>query len=146
MTTPSTTRDIQRATFIESLSTSLRKQAHEALADQQKFLALATSYMGDGLEEGECVELLMIDGLSRESAESYTSRVLSEEEEKEAVNELDEYSFQFEDEYGKIWSSYDIDETIRATNEHEAIEKADELLDKSSLIECSKVLSVSRIS
>ena len=143
MTRPSTTRDIQRVTFIESLHNSLRQQASKAIEEQNKFVALASSYIEDGLEEDECIELLMIDGLSREAAESYTSRVLSEEPVKDGLNE---YSFQFEDTYGKMWSSYDIGRTVRASNESEAIEKADELLCSSSDIEVNKILSVSRVS
>lgn len=143
MTIASTTRDMQRATFIEGLHNSLKKQASQAIEEQQRFIVLATSYISDGLEEGECIELLMIDGLSRESAESYTSMVLSEEE---IVDELDEYSFQFEDAFGKVWSSYDIGKSVRASSESEAIEKADELLYASENIDQNKVLSVNRVS
>jgi len=143
MTIPSTTRDIQRATFIEGLHNSLKKQASQAIKEQTKFITLASSYIEDGLEESECIELLMIDGLSREAAESYASMAQTEEESKDKLNE---YSFQFEDAYGKVYSSYDIGETVRALDEDLAVEKADELLCASSKIEHSKVLSVSRIS
>jgi len=142
--TTSTTRDIQRATFIDSLHNSLKRQASEAIEEQGRILRLATNYVEDGLEESECIELLMIDGLSREAAESYTSMALSEEEEE--VNNLTEYSFQFEDDYGKVWSSYDIGETVRALDETDALEKADELLFASASVNHNKVLSVSRIS
>jgi len=144
MTTPSTTRDIQRATFIEGLHNSLRQQASQAIDEQKRFLTIASTYMEDGLEENECVELLMIDGLSREAAESYASIVVSDPE--EVADNLNEYSFQFEDAYGKVWSSYDISQTVRASSEDEATEKADELLLTSSTIEHNKILSVSRIS
>jgi hypothetical protein len=144
MTIPSTTRDIQRATFIESLHNSLKKQASQAIEEQKKFITLASSYIEDGLEEVECIELLMIDGLSREAAESYASMALSEE--VATSDDLNEYSFQFEDAFGKIWSSYDIGETVKASDEKSAVEKADELLLTSSTVEHSKVLSVSRIS
>jgi len=143
--TSSTTRDIQRATFIESLHKSLKKQASQAIEEQNKFLKIATSYVADGLEESECIELLMIDGLSREAAESYTSMALASEED-DTVDDLGEYSFQFEDAYGKVWSSYDIGETVRAIDDNDAIEKADELLYASSDVGHNKVLSVSRIS
>ena len=142
MTISSTTRDIQRATFIEGLHNSLKKQAAEAIEDQKKFIALASSYIKDGLDESECVELLMIDGLSREASESYTSMVISEEVIEDT---LDEYSFQFEDAFGKVWSSYDISRTIRASDDNDAVEKADELLLSFSDVEHTKILSVSRI-
>ena len=145
MTTPLITRDIQRTTFVESLYNSLRKQASEALEDQKKFVVLAHSYVSDGLEESECVELLMIDGLSREAAESYTSMVLSEEE---AILEdnLPEYTFRFEDAYGRIWSSYDIGKTVKAANDNEAMEKAEALLCSEPDVELTKVVLVNRIS
>lgn len=144
--TRSTTRDIQRATFIESLHNSLKKQASQAIQEQHKFLALANSYIEDGLEEGECIELLMIDGLSREAAESYASNAVSEEDPTIVSSDCNEYTFQFEDAYGKIWSSYDIGETVKASSEEDALEKADEILCASSRVEHNKVLSVSRIS
>ena len=144
--TRSITRDIQRATFIEGLHNSLKKQASQAIKDQKRFLTLASSYMEDGLEEGECIELLMIDGLSREAAESYASIALSDEGEGAVESSFNEYSFQFEDAYGKIWSSYDIGEIVQASDESDAFEKADEILCASSNVEHNKVLSVSRIS
>ena len=144
MTTALTTMDVQRTTFVESLHNSLKKQATKAIADQKRFLVLANSYISDGLEENECVELLMIDGLSRESAESYTSIASSENESLE--EELDEYSFQFEDVYGKIWSSYDIGKCLKASDDDEAWEKAELMLNAEERIESSKILSVSRIS
>jgi len=147
MTIASTTRDMQRATFIEGLHNSLRKQASQAMEEQQKFISLASSYIRDGLEEDECVELLMIDGLSRESAESYASMVLSEEETlADNLDDSDEYSFQFEDLSGNVWSSYDIGQSIRASSESEAMEKADKLLYASEDIEQNKVLSVNKVS
>ena len=50
MTTPLTNREIQRTSFVESLSNSLRKQAAEAESESQKFLALASSYVEDGFD------------------------------------------------------------------------------------------------
>lgn len=143
MTRPSTSRDIQRVTFVESLHNSLKKQASAALADHKRFVALANSYIEDGLEESECVELLMIDGLARESAESYATMALSQEEIKE--EQLPQYNFSFEDAYGKIWSSYDIGKVVEASNDDQAWERAEELLTSETEVEFQKVLSVSRI-
>jgi len=144
MITSSTTRDLQRITFVESLHDALKQQANKAIKDQKKFLVLANSYMVDGLEENECIELLMIDGLSREAAESYTSMTLSDQD----VDDTSpyEYSFQFEDVYGKVWSSCDIGEGIKAANDKEAWEKAELMLNATEKIESDKILSVSRIS
>lgn len=143
MTRPSTGMDMQRVTFVESLHSSLKKQASKAIADHKKYASLAKSYLDDGLEDTECVELLMIDGLSREAAESYADMVKSE---TEAVHDdQNEYSFQFEDEYGKVWSSYDIGRSIRASNDEEAWEKAEEILEDGTQVEAQKLISVNRI-
>ena len=145
MTSPTTSRDIQRITFVESLHNSLKKQAVKAIADHHKFIALANSYIKDGLEESECIELLMIDGSSREAAESYASMATSKKAEEEHSG-LIEYSFQFEDVYGKTWSSFDINKTVQAADDDGAWAKAEELIDKELSVESNKVISVSRIS
>lgn len=141
MSRPSTSMDVQRVTFVESLHNSLKKQATKAIADHQRFIVLASSYVEDGLEEKECVELLMIDGLSREASESYVSMVQSNKEEH--PDSLMEYSFQFEDRSGSVLSSYDIGKIIRASDDEDAWIRAEELL---SDMESQKLLSVSRIS
>jgi len=143
MTRPSTSRDVQRATFVESLHNSLKKQAAEAIADHKRFIILANSYIQDNLEEAECIELLMIDGLTREAAESFTSMALTQEEAKE--ERLPQYNFRFEDVFGRIWSSCDIGKTIEASNDNEAWEKAEELLASETDVEFQKILSVSRV-
>ena len=145
MTTSSTNREMQRVSFVESLHNSLKKQAEEAVVDQHKFITLASSYIGDGLGEGECIELLMIDGLSREASESYTSLAVSGVEDSSLEDNLPEYSFQFEDAYGKIWSSYDIGKTVRACDETSAIEKADDLISSQENYEPGRILFVSRV-
>lgn len=140
MNKPSTNRDMQRLTFVESLHNSLKKQAVKAILDQNKFIALASNYVEDGLDDNECVELLMIDGISREAAESY---VLMAQSNKEEMGDLQDYSFQFEDEYGKIWSSYDIGKTVKASDDNDAWIKAEETLDE--IEDAQKILSVQRI-
>jgi len=145
MTGPQTNRDMQRVTFVESLHNSLRKQAAKAAEDSAKFVTFATSYIDDGLSESECVELLMIDGLSREAAESYTMMAVSDKESQQENDGLDSYSFQFEDVYGKVWSSYDIGKIVRASDENEAWAKAEESIDEATEIEADQVISVSRI-
>ncbi len=135
----STNRDMQRLTFVESLHNSLRKQAVKAILDQNKFISLASNYVEDGLNDNECVELLMIDGLSREVAENY---VLMAQSNIEEMNDLQDYSFQFEDESGRIWSSFDIDKTIKAINDNDAWEKAEGMLEE---IDGIKIVSVQKI-
>ena len=141
---PTTNRDIQRVTFVESLHNSLKKQACAAIADHKKFSALANSYLADGLEEPECVELLVIDGLTREAAESYVAMAVNKEEEEKEID-LPEYSFQFE-ENGRIWSSHDINQIVQASTEEEAWEKAQVILDDTNDIYSSRrVISVRKI-
>lgn len=143
MSRPSTSRDVQRATFVESLHASLKKQAAKALEEQKKFIILARSYLDDGLEEKECVELLMIDGLSREASEGYAQMALNKE--ASVADELVEYSFQFSDVSGTILSSSDIGKTVKASTDDEAWTKAEELLENESDLEIQKLLSVHRI-
>ena len=141
MNKPSTSMDMQRATFVESLHNSLKKQATQAITEHRRFVTLASSYVDDGLDESEVIELLMIDGLSREAAESYTAMA----KEGEIQDNLHEYSFQFEDVSGRIYSSYDVGKTIRAASDEDAWAKALESLDDQE-IEPEKILAVNRIS
>jgi hypothetical protein len=140
MNKPSTNRDMQRLTFVESLHSSLKKQTVKAILDHNKFISLASNYVEDGLDDNECIELLMIDGITREAAEGY---VLMAQSNKEEVSDSQEYSFQFEDEYGKIWSSYDIGKTINASDDNDAWIKAEEMLNE--IEDAQKILSVQRI-
>ena len=57
-----------------------------------------------------------------------------------------EYSFLFEDVYGKTWSSFDINKTLRASNDEDAWVKAEELMDQEISIESDKIISINRIS
>jgi len=135
-----TNRDVQRATFVESLYTSLKKQAVKAIQDYKHFVVTANSYLQDGLDETECVELLMVDGLSRDAAESYVAMAQA----NETSDGLTEYSFQVEDESGKIYSSYDLGKVVRASNDEEAWEKAEEMINSDSLVESPTILSVTK--
>ena len=145
MIKPSTNMDLQRTTFIESLYSSLKKQAAHALVEHDKLRALASSYLADGLEEAECVELLMIEGLERNSAESYTALAMSNTE-QDQIEGLSEYTFQFEDSSGKLWSSFDIGKTVKASSSDDAWAKTENMLFSSSGFETERVVSVTRIS
>lgn len=134
-----TNLDEQRVTFIESLHSSLKKQASKVLAEHKRFVTIAKAYLDDGLEESECAELLMIDGISRETAESYTAMASNDVSDNSG---LCEYSYRFEDGFGKAVSSYDIGKTIRASSDEEAWIKAEESLDD---VEFQKILSINRV-
>jgi hypothetical protein len=139
-----TSRDVRQATFVESLSNSL-KRAARTISDNEKFISLASSYMEDGLDESECIELLMIDGISREAAESCVLMVSSENAEDDG---LEEYSFRFEDGHGKVWSSFDINRTIKAASTEDAALKAEELFEinpEMAEVTPVKIVSVNRI-
>jgi len=135
--------DIQRATFVESLYGELRKEATQALDEQDKLISLASSYLSDGLEEGECVELLMIDGLERDSAESYTALAMSNE--TTHIEGLSEYTFQFEDANGKLWSSFDVGKTVKASSNEDAWTKTEEMLFSQSDLDTERIVSVTRM-
>ena len=136
----STNNDIRQATFIEGLSNSLKKAA-KVVCDNKKFITLARSYTIDGLNEGECIELLMIDGLSREVAESCLVVAENDIEESDIG---EEYSFQFEDSDGRVYSSFDVNKTITASSEEEAFAKAEDSFFEPE-DEGIRVLSVSKI-
>jgi len=142
MKNQSTNRDIQRVSFVESLHESLQKQSSKTLANHDKFTTLAKSYVSDGLSESESIELLMIDGLSREASENYVSLAQYDFEDEDYMHE---YSFQFEDDYGRIWSSYDINKTVKASNDNEAMTKAQDISDPDQDIYAARIISVSRI-
>lgn len=144
MTKQATGRDIQRTTFIDSLHASLRKQAEKAIVDHEKFIKSASAYLSDGLDKSECIELLMIDGCGRDSAEAYVAMAVNNSE--KVIEETgDEYNFLFEDIYGKTWSSYDIGKHVKASSEDDAWILAEELLFSNEDYEPNRLLSVSRI-
>jgi len=139
----STNRDIQRVAFVESLHISLKAQVAKASIENRRFTTIAGAYMADGLEESECIELLMIDGLSREASEGYVSMALNQEDFSDTI--LPEYTFQFEDVYGRVWSSLDIDKKVNASTDNEAWVLAEEIIDGLSHLEPVKVLSINRM-
>ena len=143
-----TNRDVQRTTFVESLYNSMKKQTLQAFDEHKKFISLANTYVNDGLEESECIELLMIDGLSRDSAESYIAMASNKDanvDETLVEDTLPEYSFQFEDTNGAIWSSHDIGKIVKASSDEDAWTKAEEILEERQDVEFQRVVSVNRI-
>jgi hypothetical protein len=141
----STGRENQRVDFVDSLYKSLKKKAEVAYNKHNKLCALSSVYLSDGLDPQECAELLIIEGnISREAANAYIS--MAQAKQPEINEDGGEYSFQFEDIHGKVWSSHDIGMTVRASSDDEAWEKAEEVIFINSGIEPDKVVSVDRIS
>lgn len=136
-------REAQRTDFVENLYKGLRRKTISALANHEKIISLASHLIRDGLETDECTELLIIEqGLSREAAESYVNLVKNQNNES-LISNVNEYSFQFEDENGLILSSYDINRTVQAASEEEAWEKAEEIL---QTIEAAELIKVTKMS
>jgi hypothetical protein len=138
-----TTRDIARTAFVESLYTNLKKQTASAIADHEKNINKARAYVSDGLDYDECVELLTIDGLNKDAAISYLAMVEANTTPVENDGRH-EYCFQFEDIYGKLYSSYEIGKIVKASNEEEAWIQAESLMDGDEDFE--GIISINRIS
>ena len=139
----STNEDLSRSQFVQSLYKSLHQQTANAISVHKKWLKKASGFIQDGLDDGECEELLVIEGLPRKFAKNYVDMVQSNSGKSEGLNE---YIFQFEDGFGRIYSSYDIGKKIYASTEEEAWEKAESIISENSAIELEKILSVDRIS
>ncbi len=135
-----TGRDLQRTDFIENLYKSLNKKTQQALASRDKWIKQATQYIQDGMAMEESVELLMIDGLSRQAATGYIEMVM-----EESGNE--EYSFQFEDSFGRVLTSSDLGKFITASSEDDAWAKAEEyIFTEAEEYNPEKIISVNKIS
>ena len=139
----STGRENQRVDFVDSLYKSLKKKAKDAVGKHNKMCSLASVYLSDGLSPEECVELMIIEGnLTRSAAISYVDAAQSDN----PIIDDGEYSFQFEDVHGKVWSSYEIGSTVRASSDDDAWNKAEEIIFTNLSVEPDKVVSVNRIS
>lgn len=135
-----TGRELQRKDFIENLYRSLNKKTKQTLAERDQWIRLASQYIDDGMGMEESVELLMIDGLSRQAATGYVEMVLEESDDSE-------YSFQFEDSFGRVVSSSDLGKFIRAASEEEAWTKAEEyIFTEAEDYNPEKIISVNKIS
>jgi len=139
----STSNEAQRTAFVDSLYNSLRKKTEAAINKHHKMAVQASSYLNDGLDNQECIELLMIEGkLSREAATSYVSMA---QEETIVSDDQHDYSFQFEDDKGKILSSYDIGKRIFASNDSEAWEKSEAALSEIDNNDGFVLISVNKV-
>lgn len=133
----------QTTLLVDSLYNSLRKKDAKIKNDYHQFSRLASSYLESGLSESEAIELLVIDGLSREAASSYVD--MANDLQDSYCDEEEEYSFVFEDVYGNVFSSNDIQKTVTASSHSEAWEKANELIGDDSEYEILNILSVTKL-
>lgn len=142
----STINDISRIAFVDKLYKELNKETKEAVASYKDSIKKAQVYLNDGLTESECAELLVIDGIKRESAEAYVKIASNESFEEES--ELSEYSFQFEDTQGRIWTSYDLGEdnnTIFASSKKDAWRKASKVIFEKQDFEAERLISIDKV-
>lgn len=133
----------QRTLFVDSLYTHLKKEAEKVKVEYNKYASSAYDYLDSGLSESEVVELLIVDGLDREAAQGYIAiaKDMSEEEGEEDV----EFSFVFEDVYGNVFTSHDIDKTITASSKEEAFKMACTLIGDDNEYEIQSILSVEKV-
>jgi len=139
----SASKDIDNVAFIDNLYKQMKKQTQAAINEHNRMVDMASMYLEDGVTESECAELLVIDGLNREAAANYVQAA------KENVKSLDgqhEYSFSFEDIYGKVWSSYDINHYVYASSDEEAWEQAETTIFADPSIEPERIVSIDRVS
>jgi hypothetical protein len=127
----------QKTDFVESLYKQLREQTKNAINEQKHFIESASDYLEDGLSEQECVELLIIDGAKRDEALNYIAM-----SKNNIGSDETEYAFQFEDSFGKTYSSFDMGLQVFASTEQEAWEKAEEEVFN---IDAERVISVTRL-
>jgi DNA-binding transcriptional regulator LsrR (DeoR family) len=132
----------QRTDFVESLYTNLKREAEKAKNERDLIASSVNEYLSSGLNEAECAELLIVEGMSRETAEGY---IAIAQDERGCSGEQ-EYSFVFEDCYGNVYSSYDINRTIIASSTSDAWDKANEMIGDSSAYEIDNIISVDRAS
>ena len=137
-----TSRDLQRNDFVASLYQTLKRETEEAINDRCRYASAASEYLGDGLDPLEATELLIVDGLSRDEAEGY---IVMAQEGIEDEEGLHAYAYTFEDTYGRIWSSHEVGEAIRASSEDEAWAKAEAAVDSCDDLDAERVISVSKI-
>jgi hypothetical protein len=139
-----TTRDVQRTDFVKNLYESLRKNTREAIVQHNKLTRKASIYLSDGLDPSECTELMILDGISREAASNYV-KMAQDSNIDEDADGLYDYSFTFEDSFGKLVSSHEINKIIKASNDQDAWNKAEEFLNDDIECEAEKIGSVERI-
>ena len=142
MKTIITSNDLQRNDFITSLHEQMKVATKRDIHNHEAFLVKASQYMNDGLNTDECVELLIMDGLNRETANQYM-KYASDNQDMNADEH--KYIFAFDDVHGRIWNSHDVNLTIVAGNENDAWAKAEQLINERDDLEIESILSVEKI-
>lgn len=135
----------QRTLFVDSLYNHLKKETEKIKAEYRKYASSAYNYITSGLSETEAIELLIVDGLNRSAAQGYVSMAQDLGGEDEAGNEEnEEFSFVFEDVYGNVFTSHDIERVIVASSHEEAFRKACSLIGDEQY-EIQSILSVDKV-
>jgi len=132
----------QRTLFVDSLYTHLKKETEKVKVEYRKFASRAHDYIESGLDDSEVTELLIVDGLDRDAAQSYIT--MAKDNWAEEVGDK-EFSFVFEDVYGNVFSSHDIGRTVVASSEEDAYKKVSLLIGDDCEYEIQNVLSVDLI-
>jgi len=142
----------QRTLFVDSLYMHLKKEAQKVKEEYNKHASTARDYVESGLSESEAVELLIVDGLDRDAAKGYIamakdmgSGATGEDDKYNGYKDHKEYSFVFEDVYGNVFTSHDIDKVITASSRKQAFRKACSLIGDDNDYEIQSILSVERI-
>jgi hypothetical protein len=133
----------QRTLFVDSLYAHLKKEAEKVKTEYNKFANTARDYVESGLSDSEAAELLVVDGLDRDAALSYVA--MAKEMGDSSEGEEQEFSFVFEDIYGNVFSSHDIERTITASCDKEAFQKACSLIGDDNDYEIQSILSVEKV-
>ena len=133
----------QRTLFVDSLYAHLKKEAEKVKVEYNKFASIAREYIESGLSDSEAAELMVVDGLDRDAALSYIT--MAKEIGGLDTEDEQEFSFVFEDIYGNVFSSHDINRTVTASNDDEAFQRACSLIGDDSYYEIQSILSVERI-
>jgi len=132
----------QRTLFVDSLYAHLKKEAEKVKVEYNKFASVAREYIESGLSDSEAAELLVVDGLDRDAALGYVTMA---RDGGVGGDDEQEFSFVFEDIYGNVYSSHDINRTVTASTDEEAFQRACTLIGDDSHYEIQSILSVERI-
>jgi hypothetical protein len=125
-----TGRNIQQALFLSSL----RKQMDHMSSSMRKgrLEESAQTYLNEGCSPDEAMELLTIDGYNPEMVKACLSKVASFNSgvswNEEPEDKTPKWGFEVDDAYGRTVSNFDLDITITAGTESEALEKVAQLL------------------
>ena len=133
----------QKTLFVDSLYAHLKKEAEKVKTEYTKYASTAREYLESGLSDLEAAELMIVDGLDRDAALGYIA--MAKDVGGCDSGEDEEFSFVFEDTYGNIYSSHDINITITASNETDAFIQASSLIGDDNEYEIQNILSVDRV-